>query len=448
MRTLTSAFLLASLGLVACVSSESSSAQPDPKTAVTGMPVATVGDVTPIQLYTMPAPPLPTTLVAASMPASPVEALPENPLPQETAHTDAVTIIAKNSGSQHQIPVDSADEAYLFLAPQSGDENEVNATLRGIEVLDPNGVRINKRAPKTSRQESEQLPMSMVPLSGHPAGMYTIKLNDAAIRSGIALDVRQPRAALAMKLKPSTIQHLHGNPFNVQIKLEDDGQPVTGATVQAYLLRPDGSQGASVATTELGGGRYRADVTSSMLSQRDAIGAYLLDVRAEGRTAKGQPFLRHGRTGFHFGIPTGRITDVSATRVMKNDKGQIEAFEVDVRLESTGMDRLEVSGMLAAVGADKKEHAVASAFTGAGFGAGMHTVTLRFDAGHIKLTRLEGAYSLRNLRVYSLGTDSLYQQVAVHPARFEGIKRDMLVGPKEMTPQIKGLLEAGMLSID
>jgi hypothetical protein len=448
MRILISAFLLASLGTVACVSSESSSTQPDPKPNVTGMPVDTAGDLTPSQLYTTPAPPVATKLVSASMPTSPVEALPENPRPQETAHTDALTIIAKNSGSQHQIPVDSADESYLFLVPQSNDDSEINATLRGIDVLDPNGVKINKRAPKNNRQEAELLPMSMVPLSGHPAGMYTLKLNDVAVRSGIALDVRQPRAALAMKLQPSAIQHLHGNPFSVQIRLDDAGQPVTGATVQAYLVRPDGTRGASVAIQELGGGQYRADVTSSSLGQRDAVGAYLLDVRAEGRTAKGQPFLRHGRTGFHFGIPTGRITDVSATRIAKNDKGQIEAFEVDVRLESTSMDRLEVSGMLAAVGADKKEHAVASAFTGAGFDAGTHTVTLRFDAGHIKLTKLEGAYALRNLRVYSLGTDSLYQQIAVHPTRFEGIKRDMLAGPKELTPQIKGLLESGALSVD
>lgn len=448
MRILISAFLLASFGMVACVNSESGSTQPGPQTSLTGMPVDTAGDLTPSRLYPMPAPPVATQLVSASMPTSPVEALPENPLPQETTHTDALTIIAKNSGSQHQMPVDSADESYLFLVPQSGDEAEINAALRGIDVLDPNGVKLNKRAPKNSRQESELLPMSMVPLSGHPAGMYTLKLNDAAVRSGIALDVRQPRAQLAMKLRPSAIQHLHGNPFGVQIRLDDAGQPVRGATVQAYLVRPDGSRGASVAVQELGGGQYRADVTSSILGERDAIGSYLLDVRAEGRTAKGQPFLRHGRTGFHFSIPTGRITGVSATRIMKNDKGEIDAFEVDVRLESASMDRLEVSGMLAAVGADGKEHAVASAFVGAGFDAGMHTMTLRFDAGHIKLTRLEGAYALRNLRVYSLGTDSLFQQVAVHPARFEGIKRGMLAGPKEMTSQIKGLLEEGVLSVD
>ena len=129
--------------------------------------------------------------------------------------------------------------------------------------------------PRTAVRNRSNFPCRWFRFPGHPAGMYTIKLNDAALRSGIALDVRQPRAALAMKLKPSTIQHLHGNPSTYKIKLEDDGQPVTGAAVQSYLLRPDGSQGRGVATKgKLGGGRYRADVTSNMLSQRDATGAY------------------------------------------------------------------------------------------------------------------------------------------------------------------------------
>ncbi len=442
MKTLKpAAVLLASFGSFACV------VDAGPKGIPTGAPVATPGDLEPAALQVVPARDITTTLVEASMPVSPIDRLDADFLPKYTEHTDALHIIAKGTTArEHRIAIDSTGgEAHLFLGPQVKDPADANAALRGVVVLDPKGVQINQRAPRA--EGAELIPMSAIALKGHPAGVYTIRVNDVAARAGIAVDVRQPATKLTMKLRPAAVQHLYGSPMSVEVALDEAGRGIAGANLTAYLVRPDLTRGPDVAVKELGAGRYRVEVAQA-LGKQDATGAHLVDVRAEGHTTSGLPFLRHGRTGFHFGVPTGRVTEVSATRIVKDAKGAIEAFEVDVRLESSAMDRLEISGTLAALGADGKEHGVAMAQTGAGFGAGVHTVTLRFAAGHIRLTKLAGTYVLRNLTVFSLSTGALFQRLAVHPARFEGVSRDMLASVKEMTPQIKGLLEAGVLAAD
>ena len=94
---------------------------------------------------------------------------------------------------------------------------------------------------------------------------------------------------------------------------------------------------------------------------------------------------------------------------MKNDnKGPDQTFEVDVAPGSASMDRLEISGMLAAVGADKKSMRSRRRSLGRGFGAGMHTVTLRFDAGHIKLHQARRRLLAAQPPCVLIGTDSLY----------------------------------------
>jgi hypothetical protein len=130
---------------------------------------------------------------------------------------------------------------------------------------------------------------------------------------------------------------------------------------------------------------------------------------------------------------------------VKDDKGAVSAFEVDVTLESKSLDRLEVSGTLAAKGTDGLEHPVAVAFTGAGYDAGSHKVTLRFDAGHVRLTGLEGPYSLRNLKVFSLSTDTLFFRMGAGMGQqFSGVRAIDMAMPK-MTPALEQLIEDGVL---
>jgi hypothetical protein len=435
--------LVSSLGLLACQNPTAS----EPAGVLAGTPVATTGDLAPASLHERPPLVVTAERVQASMPVSPADKLALEAPPTETSHTDAFYLVARNTAQRtHTIAVDDTQDAYLFLVPQLTDERQVAAALRGVQVLDPAGDQVNKRAPKAGQAEGGKVPMSMISLAGRAPGKYTVRLSDEAARVGFAFEVRQPKSPLAMVLKPSVVQHLHGGlPLSVDIALDEAGRTVSGAALTGFLVRPDGSRGPDLAFQEISAGRYRAQL-SPYLTRADGPGAYQVDVQAAGKTLAGLPFQRQGRTGFHFGIPTARIDKVSATRIVRDTAGLIEAFEVDVDVESSSLDRLELSAVLAAVGPDGAEHAVAAAHVGAGLDRGRHQLTLRFDAAHAKLTRLEGTYGVRNLTLFSLGTDTMFHRVAVHPAHFVNIQRAQLAAPKEITPQLKGLIEAGLLA--
>jgi hypothetical protein len=285
----------------------------------------------------------------------------------------------------------------------------------------------------------------MIPLAGHSAGLYTVKVGALAAKVGVALDARLPQSTITMKLLPSVLQHLHGNDATFDATIEEGGTPVTGATLTARLVDPELKEGARVVFKEVSPGRYRASVASAF-RETDRSGAYLVDVRAEGTAPSGLKFLRHGRNGFHFGVPTARIASVGDPRAVMNDQGLVDAFEIDIDVESSASDRYEISGTLAASVDDGVEHAVAMAHYGNVLDAGMHHVTLRFDAGHARLTRLEGTYLLRNLKLYSLGTDTLFHRTRWTGARIDGVHREQLAQPITITPAMEEMIAAGVLA--
>lgn len=454
MKTAKIAFLLAAiLGSAAC-----SNAPPEPQpgpSSVTSPASATSpnltaarSDVVAAKLFARPPIDVVRSEIAVSQAVSPVDKVVDEGVPTETTHTDALHIIPAGvaRGSAHTIAIDSTDgEASLFLGPRTDSPREIDAALRDIEVLDPRGVRVNVRAPKAGVPEAGKVPMSMIPLAGHPAGLYTVKVGELAAKVGVALEARLPQSKITMKLLPSVLQHLHGNDATFEAAIEEGGTPVTGATLTARLVDPDLKDGAPVVFKEISPGRYRASV-ASLFHETDRSGAYLVDVRAEGTTPSGLKFLRHGRNGFHFGVPTARIASVGDPRAVMNAQGLVEAFEVDVAVESSATDRFEISGTLAANAADGAEHAVAMAHYGNVLDAGLHHVTLRFDAGHARLTRLEGTYVLRNLKLYSLGTNTLLHRTLRPGARIDGVRREQLAQPTTITPAMEQLIADGVLA--
>lgn len=404
-----------------------------------------VGDVAPAKLYTRPALVVSRELIQVSNVMPPVDKIADEGTPEETKHLDILHIVKAPNAAVQKVQIDSAaEDAYLFLGPQVEGQEAIDAVLRGIVVLDPNGAVVNQRAGKPGRAVDKTPPMGSIPLAGLPTGTYTVKLSPEAAKVGVAIEVRQAQSPIVMKLKPSAAQHLLGGETSVDVTLEDGGAPILGATVKGSLITPEGKPGRLVTFSEVGGGVYRTKV-QGVLGEEDGVGAYLVDVVATGTSGQ-KAFTRNGRTGFHYGIPTARLANVGEPRIIPSEDGRIEAFEVDLDLESSSLDRIEVSGTLAATAPDGQEHPVAIAHTGVALDPGKHVMTLRFEAGHVRLSRLAGTLSLRNLRVYSLGTHTLFQRE--HTARglkFADVSRDKLVPTKNLTPAMKQLIEEGLL---
>lgn len=455
MKSMKTLLLLASLGLLAGCSTKIAEPAPSPApvpgpasapaaTKVGAMP----GDVSVSKIFPRPAQTVDRQPVQASSPSAPGEKIAYERGPQETFHNDALHIVPKaEKASVHQIAIDATDgEAMLYLSPQAADKDAIHAALRNIEVIGPDGNRVNARVPKSSGlADDDYLPMSAIPLAGLPVGVYTVKVNPIAGKAGLAVDVRQPESKIVMKLLPSTNQHLLGNEAFVDVTLSEAGVPVVGANVTGHLVQAwSGADSNGVTFQEIGNGVYRTAIHGA-LAEADAIGAYLTDVRAEGTAPSGRAFLRHGRAGFHYGVPTARVTDVASTRVITNDKGLVTGFEVDVALDSSSLDRLEISGTLATIGPDGAEHPVATAATGAGYDVGHHVATLHFDAGHVRLTGLDGTLVLRHLSVYSLGTNTLFHRSGQSATSFPSVQRASLAPVAEITPQIAGMIHDGLL---
>ena len=439
-----------SVGLAACSQTpEPTPSAPAPTApAAIAQPRVAPSDLKPSRLFARKPLAIDPQLVSASMPVSPNDTIiPDDGVVTHSSHSAALHTIPAGTTSIVSIPIDYTDgESHLYLHPQGAD---IQAALAAIEVYDADGVRINERAPRAVANGPDHVapPMSAIPLAGHRPGIFTVKVGPAARGAAVVVDVGMAGSPLVMKLKPQTGQHLFGNDQTVDAELWDNGAPVTGARLTGSLVKPDGTPGAKLSFFEVGGGVYRAIVDTAMTLD-DPTGAYRVAVRAEGTNGSGVAFARHGQTGFHFGVPTGRIANVGATRTVTDGSGRISAFEVDVTIESSALDRLELQGALATRGLDGREHLVASSVVAAGYDVGQHTLTLRFDAGHVQLTRLEGDLVLRNVRLFSLGTNTLFHRTVFHTHTFPAVQRSQLVPLAKLTPQVQGMIHDGILHQD
>ncbi len=459
MKTTTAIALLGFLGLLAGCSTSPSEPAPTPGVAqkpvssVSGLPKlgAHVSDVAPKTLFSHPVANVVHQLVQTSTAVPPTDVLDKGLELPVTTHTDLLRIAPIGVPATYQVPIDTVDgEAYLFLGPQTDDKALIDSALRDIMVLDPLGVPLNARVSKGPQHGFDNfLPMSAIPLAGHPVGTYTVQFKSGAPKTGLAIEARLNASNVVMTLAPSTLEHLLGNESTIDATLMESGVPITGAHVVAQLF--DGETGAPVAPmtfTEVGSGVYRAPL-HTVLGSSNRPSAYLADVTVDGTSPKGLAFLRQGRTGFHFGIPSARLNGVVAQRTLTDTSGMITGFEVDVAVESVSLDRLEITGKLTTVGADGLERPVSIAQTGDAYDAGNHVVTLHFDAGQLRLTRAEGDFMIRNLSLYSLGTDTLFHRdLAAGNLGFTGITRTALKPLPALTPGQQQLVTEGALFND
>jgi hypothetical protein len=368
--------------------------------------------------------------------------------PETFTTTDERFDVAPGSRAQTvTVPVDETDGAsYVFLGVNGSDPATVEATLRGVQVFDAAGARVNLREGQVS--EGNALPMASMPIHGRPAGLWTVKVSAAAANAGVSIDVRQPISTTTMALRASVAEHLLGNAHAVDMTFADDGHPIAGAVVVGTLLGPDLEPEGTVTFNEVGNGVYRAD-TAAALGASPRAGSWLVDVQATGINATGKAVTRTGKVGFHVGVPTASFVGAPALRIVRDSRGSVAWVEADVHIQSASLDRYEVSGMLTALGADGSEHEVAGAQVGLALDAGQTVVTLRFDAGHVRLTRLDGVLALRNLTLFSMGTNTLLQRVSSgFNVMTPSIPRADLAQPSVTTPAIDEMIAEGVLFRD
>jgi hypothetical protein len=392
--------------------------------------------------------------VSVSNPLSPRLPL-QAPLAPETWRSKS-TVLHVPPGSKATelvLPIDTPQDAWVLLIPKAKDEGVGQESLRDVQLFNPRGLRVDPRADRAGQDElglepDQQRagriarPVSLLRLSPDMgAGAYTLRVGARAAAVGLAIDVRVPASPLELSLTASAMQLFPGDDVHVKVGL--GAERTEGVRIEAALYNPRFERDRAVPVVQVDG-EYRA-LVSSVLTERDEPGAWVLEVRATG-TSNGRAFDRLAQTAVGFVVPTARITSAGNTRLVRDESGKVKAFEVDVVVESQARDRYEVTGSLVATNL-RKELPLAEAQVTDQLGEGTHTLTLRFDAGQVGLSHVGGAYSLRDLRLFSLGTNTLYHRLgkALELSMPEAALEE-LAAP-EMTPALKQMVDEGQFTV-
>ncbi len=430
---------VAAVLLVGCSASPVTSSKPAP------------GDVAPRVTFQAPARAVTRGLERVSMPQSPREVfVPRVDIPV-TTEQDVVLNVPAGAPGKYVVPVDSvSDDAFLYLLVSASTEDEVNAALRDIVVTSPEGAVLNALPParkvKNGVAPVEVKPAPSLPLAGHATGEYTVQVGAVAAQHALLIKAQQPASTLKLTASPSTAELLLGNDASVDVTLADGAASLDGAHVVGHLVDPAMNRTVDVPFTAVGGGVYRATGLGAAFGPASTAGVWHVFVEADGKTAAGTTFRRFASTAFDFAVPTAQIVDASTTRVVRDDRGRIAAFEVDVTIESKASDRYEVSALLTGTGADGLEHPLVRAQTAEVLDPGTQKLTLRFDAGLAGLAGIEGDYTVRDVLLYSQGVNApMHRVLAGHGQRFAGVRLPALATPLQLPPRVEEMRRNGLL---
>lgn len=420
-----------------------------------GTPLAP-GDVAPGRLFAKDAREgIGPGLVSVSHPTAPQPLA--APLAPETRRSKSTLLhVAPGSApTQLSLPITAPEDAWVMVIPKGHDAKVGEDVLKDVAMFDPRGLRADVRA---SRDASAQLgadadrlkaegiskPIAMLRLNREMGrGLYKLQVGAKAAKVGLAVEIREPSSSTELALTPSTMQFSPDAEGYVAVGLQSD-VALERVRVEATLYTPGYERDRTVPVVKVGQ-EYRAMV-SRVLTDRDAPGTWMVEVRATG-TAGGQPFDRLEQTAFGFVVPTARIGSVGRERLVRNGSGRVTALELDVVVESQALDRYEVTGTLVATDGKGVERAVAEAQVTDQLGAGTHVLTLRFDAGHAGLSKLGGTYALRGLQLYSLGTNTLYHRLSRGlEVRFPAVRVEELAAP-QLTPAIETMMLEGAFNV-
>jgi len=311
-------------------------------------------------------------------------------------------------------------------------------TDEATEILDPNRPR------PVYAGEVEDRPLGAIELPDDaPAGNYILEYGPRAAEVGLVVEVRVPESTLQLDVAPSMEQLLLGGAGHVTAKLTDGDSGVSADDVSAFLVDQAGDRVGEVPVESLGEGEYRANVLS-VLDRRSTPGVYNLFFRAGGDHAD-TPFQRFGWTAFRYTIPTARIVAASQPSTVKSGD-LVRWFDVPVEIEVGAPDRYEVTGTLVWLSADGTERPVARAQT-ANVLRDDGTLTLRFDAGHLRLLNEQGRFELRHLTLYAQGQATQQHRITGGLGLATPEVEPSELAEAEITPAMEELMERGAFGL-
>lgn len=396
------------------------------------VPTRDLGDVVPRVLHKRATPAVTRGLAQAAMPVSPRDRV---LTPKQGTERLTFRGAFKRVAANHmpiEIPVDTVGpETWLYIQPAATGDALKDA-LADIQVMSPTGEQIHAGD-------------GAMHLAALPKGVFRIVAGERAKQSGMAIELVQPDSPLVLALETTSVVHFPGDSTRVDVALFDGKTPLTNARVTAELVSPDGSRSTQLGVQEIGAGIYHVLVAPA-LRLDDPTGVYSVRVMAEGTTPSGVRFAKTGSVAARYGVPTARLTHVMPLRVVRSG-ASIEAFEVDVRIEVASTDRYEVTGLVAATHKGKLRR-VCAAQTSEVLEPGERTLTLRFDAGLVKLTRLQGNFHLEQLQLFSQGRAELLHRIpqGLSAIRTPKVKSAELVEVRERTPAIDEMIAQGLFA--
>ena len=326
--------------------------------------------------------------IATSQRMAPGAKLAIAPTPVPRVFRETTLFVAPGAAAGDvSIPVDTTEETTIYLLPGGHDVAAARAARVDLALRGPSLLGI------ASNAASSELVSTQLSAADRP-GDYVLSFGAVAAANGIVVDARFPRSPVAMTLTASTHEVLFGDDAFVDVVTSDDSDPISDTAIEARLVDPIAHARGPLLPVVNEGAQRRIALGPS-LAAMGATGVYVVEVRVTG-SSRGQRFDRFGSVAVHAGPPIARVLAATARPIDPADDGG--ALSIDVDLEVGARDRLELSAVLVSATDDI---ARALANTTATLDAGVQRLTLRF-AGPI-----DAGWALRNLRVYSLGTNTL-----------------------------------------
>jgi len=223
---------------------------------------------------------------------------------------------------------------------------------------------------------------SDIPPDGTPALMW------AVFYSPLKLNIEIPKAIYSI-----------GEGTVLKAQLTKAGQPVTGATVTAEVIQPDG-QLVTVNLLDDGehqDGRAGDGVYGAVLTNLTEPGTYRFIVTAKGQTRQegGTNFERSAMGSFEVASPAARLAGGYADEGMDEDNdGLFERLRVDVQVQVQQAGNFTLSGALAD-GSGRIITQASVSFEAAT--SGVVTVSLPFDGESIGNWGYSGRFQLRDI---------------------------------------------------
>jgi hypothetical protein len=399
------------------------------------LPTRDLGDVVPRVLHTRDTPAVTKGLAQVSVPTAPERVLtPKQGTERITFRGALERVGADPSRTVIEIPVDTVgEETFLYIQPAAAGD-ALEGALADIEVVSPTGEPIDTAD-------------GAIELADHPTGVYQIRVGARAKPYGMTIELAQPDSPIALALETTAVVHFPGDSTRVDVALHDGNTPVN-ARVTAVLVSPDGSRTTPLRVQPIGAGTYHSLVESE-IRLVDPTGMYSVYVTAEGTTASGVRFVKSGTVAVKYTIPTARITHVMPMRVVKRADNAIEAFEIDVKLEIASTDRYEVTGLVATTHKGVARR-VCVAQTADVLEPGERSLTLRCEAGLVKLTRLQGNFHLEQLQLFSQGRAELLHRITTGLAtiRTNKVSHAQLAELRERPPAVDEMIAQRLFDVE